>query len=169
MLRNCPRQNTVRSNNQKLPGASTFNIELAPAPHESDIDDSVKVLDSLPVGLINFEIKEQYHLLPMLLYPLTEWHNHYSYWNEPNICPHQSIGDCYAMRADAILTLEQPYAGDEWYNFGFIRPELRFEVHKKPATGKYLIYDRLTKFQIFIKKFCLTNHRFNLARWFARQ
>ena len=57
MSRNCPRWNTVRSNNQKLPGASTFNIELAPAPHESDIDDSVKVLDSLPVGLINLKLK----------------------------------------------------------------------------------------------------------------
>ena len=121
---NCPRQNTIRSNNQKPPGASTSNIELAPAPHESDIDDSVEVLDSLPVGSINFEIKEQYYSLPMLLYPLTEWHNHYPYWNEPNICPHHSIGNCYAMQADAILRLEQPYLGNERYNFSFIRPEL---------------------------------------------
>ena len=83
--------------------------------------------------------------------------------------PCQSIGNCYMMQADAILTLEQPYPGNEWYNFGFIRPELQFEVHKKPAMGKYLIYDKLTKFWIFIKKSCLTNHWFDLAQWFAHQ
>ena len=169
MSHDCPKQNTIRSNNQRPPGAATFNIELEPAPHESDIDDSVKVLHSLPVGLINFKIKEQHNSIPMLLYPLTEWRKQYPYWNKPNICPHQSIGNCYAMQANAILTLEQPYLGDERYNFSFIRPELQFEVHEKPATGKYLIYDRLTKFQIFIKKSCLTSHRFNLAQWFTCQ
>ena len=68
-----------------------------------------------------------------------------------------------------LSTLEQPYPGNEQYNFGFIRPELQFKVHKKPAMGKYLIYDRLTEFQVFIKKSCLTNHRFDLSWWFAHQ
>ena len=104
MSRNCPKWNTIRSNNQRLPGAFTFNIELDPAPHKSDIDDLVKVLDSLPVGSIDFKIKEQHNSIPMLLYPLTEWRKHYPYWNKPNIYPCQSIGDCYVMQADAINT-----------------------------------------------------------------
>ena len=161
---NCPKRNTIRLNSQRPPGAATCNIELAPAALQADINNPVKVLESLPVDSINFEIKEQHNSIPMLLYPLTEWHEHYPCWDKPYIYPHQSIGDCYAMWADAILTLEQPYLGDKHHNFGFIKPELQFEVHEKPTTGKYLIYDRLTKFQNFIKKSCLTNYFLDLAQ-----
>ena len=121
---NCPKRSTVRSNSQRQPGASTFNIELEPVPNQSDVDDLVEVLKSLPVGGIDFEIKEQHVTIPILLYLLAEWCEHYPYWDKPNIFPHQSIGNCYAMQADAVLTLEQSYPGDKHYNFGFIRPEL---------------------------------------------
>ena len=169
MSHNCPKRNTVRSNNQRPPGALNFNIELEPVHNQSDIDDPVKILESLPVGAINFVIQEQHNAVPILLYLLAEWHEHYPYWGEPNIYPCRSIGNCYAMRADAILTLEQPYPGDECYSTDFVRLELQFEVHEKPAAHKYLIYDRLMEFQVFIKKSCLTNHWFNLAHWYARR
>lgn len=167
MLHNCPKRNTVRSNNQRPLGALTFNIELEPVHNQSDRDDPVKILESLPVGAINSTIQEQHNAVPILLYLLAEWCEHYPYWGEPKIYPHQSIGDCYAMWADAILTLEQPYPGDECYSTDFVRLELQFEVHEKPAACKYLIYDRLTEFQVFIKKSCLTNHQFDLAHWYA--
>ena len=97
MLHNCPKRNTVRSNNQRPLGALTFNIELEPVHNQSDRDDPVKILESLPVGAINSTIQEQHNAVPILLYLLAEWCEHYPYWGEPKIYPHQSIGDCYAM------------------------------------------------------------------------
>ena len=119
---NCPKKNIVRSRSQRPPGTAAFNLELEPIIN-SDMDNSVEVLASLPVGAIYFDTQDQNSAAPILPYPLDEWQEHYPYWKESNIYPRQTIGDCYAMQADAILTLEQPYPGDDQYDSSQVRPE----------------------------------------------
>ena len=67
------------------------------------------------------------------------------------------------MQADAILTLEQPYPGNNQYDSSQVRPEWRFSVKRTCVNGDYMIYDSLTKFQISINKSYLSNHQFDLA------
>ena len=45
------------------------------------------------------------------------------------------------MMADAILTTQQPYPGDELFDVENLRPELRFEVTVRPKTKDYSIRD----------------------------
>ena len=66
--------------------------------------------------------------------PDASWWENYPYWSNPNIFPRSQIGDCYAMMANAILTTQQPYPGDELFDVENLRPELRFEVTVRPKT-----------------------------------
>ncbi|KAF8799893.1 hypothetical protein BYT27DRAFT_7119135, partial [Phlegmacium glaucopus] len=112
LSRNCPQRSTVRSNGPKPPGASNFSIEPV-AKHGIDSDEFVDVLDSLPLGSVNFEANfEEYPTLPEID---NEWRANYPEWQQPGIAARRSIGDSYAMVAVTILTLEQPYPGDEFY------------------------------------------------------
>ncbi|KAF8800080.1 hypothetical protein BYT27DRAFT_7118441, partial [Phlegmacium glaucopus] len=106
LARNCPTKTTVKSNGSRPPGASTFNIEPAPLP-ESDWDERVEVLDSLPVGAIFLEEDSS---VPLQTIP--KGRDNYLYWDEPGVAARSMIGDCYAMLAESILTLEQPFPGD---------------------------------------------------------
>ena len=124
----CPTRPTIRSSRSKPLGASTFNIEQAIA--ENDSDEYIEVLDSLPVEaiFINSE-SETSELTDSLIeedeyfWPIAEWREHYPYWNQSEISLRQRIGDCYATVASSILTLEQPYPGDERYESVKLRPE----------------------------------------------
>ena len=52
MSRNCLHRHNVRSDGPKPPGTASYNIELlAPSP---EVDESVEVLDSLPLGSLSF-------------------------------------------------------------------------------------------------------------------
>jgi hypothetical protein len=53
LSRNCPHKSTINSPGSRPPGASSFNIELFASIHESD--ESVEVLDSLPLGAVFLE------------------------------------------------------------------------------------------------------------------
>ena len=52
MSQNCPHKHTVKSDGPKPPGTSSYNIELL-APSQ-EVDESVEVLDSLPLGALFF-------------------------------------------------------------------------------------------------------------------
>jgi len=121
MVRNCPSQSIVKSGSSKPPGTSTFNIKPT-AVVDAESDDHVEVLESLPLGAIFFGDNEQLALV--LPWPIHEWREHYPYWNEPDIFAQRSIGDCYAMMVDSILTLEPLFPRDEQYASADLNPEL---------------------------------------------
>ena len=97
MARNCPQGNKVKSNSGKPPGASNFNMEF---------DEGVEVLDSLPLGMV--ELQESDH-------SENEWRDNYPEWDQLGARARPVVGDCYAMMAEYILTIQQPYPGDEGY------------------------------------------------------
>ena len=74
----------------------------------------------------------------------------YPYWLEPSIPPRAEIGDCFALVADAILTQDQPYPGDETFDSISLRPELRFSMTYNLATRNYRIRDRLVDSQVAV-------------------
>jgi len=121
MVRNCLSRSTVKSGGSKPPGASTFNIETT-AVADDESDDHVEVLESLPLGAVFFGDNKQ--LSSVLPCPIHEWREHYPYWNEPDIFARRSIGDCYTMLVDSILTLEPLFPGDEWYVSAGLNHEL---------------------------------------------
>ena len=114
----------------KPPGVSSFSVEPFTITHEPD--DAVDVLDSLPLGAIFLdemrgatsntsempEVGEQRPPVTKLAWPgpRSVWRDHSPYWQEPGIAARVQIGDCYAMVADAILTRNQPFLGDEYYD-----------------------------------------------------
>ena len=109
MSRNCPDNDTIKSQGRGPPGASSFNVEPMPFT-ESDLDEQPEVLDSLPLGAMFFGDLDR--LTSVLPWPINEWVSHYLYWEEPNILAWERIGDCYAMVIDTILTLTTPFPGD---------------------------------------------------------
>ena len=125
MSRNCPDNASMKSQGQGPPGASTFNVKPISLT-ETDSEEQAEVLESLPLGAICFGDSEK--LTSMQPWPLEDWRDHYPYWNRPNILARESIGDCYSMIIDSILTLNAPFPGDEWYHSFDLRPELRFYV-----------------------------------------
>ena len=81
-----------------------------------------------------------------------DWQVNYPYWSIPDIGARRQLGDCYAMVADAILTTEQPYPGDELFNSENLWPELRFNITLGLTTGEYTIYDRLVEGRTYMAR-----------------
>jgi RNase H-like domain found in reverse transcriptase/Reverse transcriptase (RNA-dependent DNA polymerase)/Integrase zinc binding domain/Retroviral aspartyl protease/Zinc knuckle len=170
--RNCPTKGLVRSSGGKPPGASSFNIE--PVITEDD-SDGVEVLDSLPVGALFFNAGDGFPELVgsandeemWTFHPLSEWREHYPYWGQPDIWARRQIGDCYVMVADSILTLQQPYPGDDRYLPSELRPEMRFDIIE--SGSEYRIFDSLVRKQVRVDSSLLKRPCFNLGRWYAMQ
>ena len=118
--RNCHCKHSVQSGSghSKPPRKSTFNVE----PIQLMDDESDEILDSLPLGSISFEESSQYS--PIECGPVNDWRDRYPYWSEPGIHARSEIRDCFVMVADTILTLQQPYPGDEIYDPDHMCPEL---------------------------------------------
>lgn len=171
--RDCPTKRVVKSSGDKPPGASSFNIE--PTVSEED-SDGVEVLDSLPVGsiLVNCNWDEGIPGLTneesddeegAFFWPLDQWREHYPYWDQPNVEARRMIGDCYAAIADSILTLSQPYPGDEQYPWNGLHPELRFLFRKKGLL--YQIVDNLVDERVEVDADLLKRQHFNISHWYA--
>ena len=71
------------------------------------------------------------------------------------------------MIADSILTLSQPYPGDELYKGKGLRPENRFWLVRR--NSRYVIHDALVDDQVLIDASLLRKHQFNLSRWYAKR
>ena len=162
MSRNFPDKSSVKSHGQGPPGASAFSMEPVP---ETDSEEQVEILDSLPLGALFFGDQEQ--RTSVLPWPIDDWRAHYPYWKEPCIFTWASIGDCYAMMVDFILTVEAPFPGDQLFDASGLRPELRFHVHQKEGTHKYIIEDRLAGDQQVIGLNLLEDKGFDISDWFA--
>ena len=175
--RDCPSKRVVKSSGSKPPGASTFSVE--PVVDESSFEDSVEVLESLPLGAMAFGELEthQYHpsnkwmefTAPVLFGPLDEWRDTYPRWKEPGVWTRRKLGDCYALVADSILTLAIPFPGDNRFVNLDLRPELRFRVFKDFLKPEYMIQDFLVHETITVSEEMLKNPHFNLGRWYARR
>ena len=113
------------------------------------------MLDSLPLGSLSFEGPELTPLstiekwteftAPAVLGPLNEWRENYPRWRDPDVWARGPIGDAYALRADELLTLAQPFPGDEQFNTEDVRPELRFRIVRSVESSEYLIRDYLSR------------------------
>ena len=90
MARNCPQGNKVKSSTGKLPGTSNFNIKF---------DNKVNILESLPLRMIEVEQQNDGK----------NWQADYLDWDQLGAQMQPGIGDCYAMMAEYILTIQQPY------------------------------------------------------------
>jgi hypothetical protein len=179
--RDCPTKWAVKSEGSpKLPpaGPSMFNLE--PTSEEYDSEDYDEVIDYLSLGALSFGQAEA----PLHLYedpewvdqtasgflgPLSEWRENYPRWQDPAVWARRQIGDCYSLVADAILTLAQPFPGDELYDVADTRPELRFRVQKYPSVLEYVLCDLLVGEVTSIPKRLLENPYFDVSRWYAKR
>ena len=78
---------------------------------------------------------------PVIFGPIEEWRDDYPRWQSPRVWARRRIGDCYALVADSVLTLSQPYSGDDQFEEDNLRPGLRFRVIKSPTAPEYIIQD----------------------------
>ena len=144
---NCPDNSSVKSSRQGPPGKSVYSLELVPQMG-TDSEETAEILDSLPLRALCFGDSEE--LTSACPWPLDEWHIHYPYWNEPNILARETIGDCYSMVADTILTQQPPFPGDNLYCVPDLCPELHFHIQRDEETWDYLLCDQWTGGQVVI-------------------
>ena len=166
MSRNCPDKDTVRSQGNGPPGASSFSVEPVPLT-ETDSEDGIEILDSLPLGAMFFGDSGQ--MTSVNPWPIEEWRDHYPHWNEPQAIARQYIGDCYAMVVETILTLEVPFPGDTRYDAPRMRPEFRFHIKRLGYTRDYVLTDRLIGSRTVLARSLLENPEFDVSRWYAEQ
>ena len=140
-----------------------FNLE--PAAIEDGKD--VEVLDSLPLGSIMLEAEDSSS--PVEYPPLADWRDSYPYWCTPGIHARNKLGDCFVMVADAILTQQQPYPGDEVFEANGLRPELRFVVSYCRRDRNYTIRDRLVNARETIDEALFRKAQFDVSRWYAKR
>jgi hypothetical protein len=167
----------MRASGSKPPGTVMFNIE--PAEDEQDSSDLVEVLDGLPLGALAFGDLEPDQFdpsnkwmeltAPVIFGPIAEWRDEYPRWREPGVWARRRIGDCYALVADSILTLSQPYPGDEEFDGENLRPELRFRVRKSDTDPEYIIQDHLAQITVILPESLIRQPSFNIGRWYARK
>ena len=139
---------------------------MEPVP-KTDSEERVEVLDSLLLGAMFFGDPEQGALV--LPWPISDWKDHYPYWREPCVFPRASIGDCYVMVVDSILTTEAPFPGDQLFDAPNLCPELRFHIYRKEGTQNYVVEDRLAGNQQVLSMSLLENEDFNVSGWFSEQ
>ena len=73
------------------------------------------------------------------------------------------------MVADAILTVQQPYPGDERYQYTALRPELRFVVIRKHSNDGYTIQDHLANSRVTVAQSLIEHPQFDLSQWYAKR
>ena len=106
MSRNCPQNNTVKGNgSNKPPGLPSYSMDMTLLEDEPDKND---VLESMPVGVMGIE-----RARTSVSEPDESWHKQYLMWQHDKTQAPDIIGDCYAMTAEYLLTIAQPYPGDE--------------------------------------------------------
>ena len=157
---------TIPSSGQGPPGKSMFNVKLVPLT-ETESEEHAEVLDSLPLGAICFGDSES--LTSTRPWSLDEWRSHYPYWNEENILPREHIGDCYAMVASCILTLEPPFLGDSLYCVPDLHLELWFHIHWDEDMHDFILSNRLTESWLRVTWCLMENPDFDISYWFAEK
>ena len=112
-------------------------------------------------------VKEQ--AIPMSWWLLGEWRSHFPCWKEPYLLPRKSIGDCYAIVIESILTLEAPFPKDKLYESSCLNPEARFHVRMNMNTCDYTINDQLDGSRLSVARILVEKVNFNISHWYAEQ
>ncbi|KAF9001165.1 hypothetical protein BDQ17DRAFT_1244713 [Cyathus striatus] len=167
---NCPLGNTVKSDSNKPPGVSSFNMEIS-----EEVVDETEELESLPFLSIFFNIDIQSGDEPDASIvndgssPVgtsseegeLEWVSY-----NPRRRPHRHIGDCYRMMAEYILQGGQYYPGDEIIMFEQQRE--RFSVTNHSINDSlYQIRDQAADFEVDLPRELLREPFFRLVSWYG--
>lgn len=164
--RNCPKGNSVKGKGSKPPGMTAFKADLV--LHDDASDGSVEVLESLPLGATFYQYSDgvdagNFHGRPTHIRLLPAWMERHS-------LPRNTIGNVYCLQAEHILTVNQPYFGDERYEDRWWTVSSRRRMTISKGTSQfYYIDDELTEFRVKIHKRSLENPDFNLADWYNKK
>ena len=181
--RNCPDASTVKQNGNgsRPPGLSAHSMGMELV--EDDVE-PVENLDEIPLGIMSIVTNpmcschldvdhslvtcQQSEVDPEIDQS-SNWRDHYPYREREGIVARRTIGDCYGIMVDEILTLHQPYPDDAIWSDSKIRPDQRFAIkRRKGDIPGYTIFDRLTKFEVSLPQAYVENDRFDLAHWYAK-
>lgn len=166
MSRNCPLNSTMKGNGSKPPGIPNYSIEMDLLEHLSDLKETI---ESMQVGAITLLSEPEIECLEQPA-PDYDWHENYPWWQWPCRLAREKLGNCLALNAEYMLTIEQPYPGDHLYDDSNCRPDTRFTVQQYHSTNDYLqIYDNLTKLETLIAKSVLSNPKLCLGNWYAKR
>ena len=110
MSRNCPHKNIVKGGgNNKPPGVPSYSMDMTVIVDDTDIGE---VIQTMPVRAISID--------PIVAEAVDEsdedWRKWYSIWKHPQSLAPEQIRNCYEMTAEYLLTIHQPYPGDELRN-----------------------------------------------------
>ena len=166
LSRNCPHRSLVPGNGSgKPPGIPSFSMEMDII---KDDDAGGDVLESMPVGYVAVDPVEV--LVPG---PPVDpgWRRWYPTWQNARALAGEHIGNCYEMTAEYLLDHFQPYPGDDLPSNpgkGCV-PYGRFRIRQLTANReKFRIKDELTGVETIIDKSRLSNPKFNLTHWYAK-
>ena len=163
--RNCPRRNNIPGNgSNKPPGIPSYSMDMTVIEN----DDSNEIINSLSVGFIDVRPEEEWSEVPEPIID-NSWRKGYPTWQDPRASAPCRIGNCYEKTAEYILTIQQPYPGDGYFNhrLNMYSPPNRFRVTQL-RMDVFMIQDRLSEFEICIEKTRLENIKFNLGHWYAK-
>lgn len=142
-----------------------------------DLNEDKDFIESLPVGLVNMgPVDDLNYSTPTSTNAASNaWQKWYPIWQSPGTVARNRIGDCNKMTAEYLLTIMQPYPGDEvsgdevWTVPLPCPPYERFQVEcVHGSTRSFKIMDKWANFEITIPKSDLDNRKFNLGHWYAR-
>jgi reverse transcriptase-like protein/aspartyl protease/zinc knuckle protein len=166
MSKDCPENNSVPGNGtNRPPGIPSYSMQMNLI---EDIDDSEEVLESMPVGMMSIgpDTSSEYYYQAN-----PNWRNYYPFGQSLRALGPPNIGDCYAMTTEYLLTILQPYPGDHFWEEHVwpCSPDTRFRVERRGGYNySFCITDRLAEIDIIITKSQLSNPKFNLGHWYAK-
>ena len=142
---------------------NSYSMEMNLIEETTDHDET---LESMPLGSIYLEFDS---VLEEISH--NNWRKNYPIWQSPRSVVQKQIGDCYEMTTEYLLTILQPYPGDEFYGERqrSCPPDRCFQVRHLRSHNDFKIIDRLTDFEITINKSWLDNLKFNLGHWYAKR
>ena len=152
MSRNCPNKHTIKGNgNNKPPGIPSYSMDMAFIEDIDSDPDQNETLESMPIGLIGFETGTEEPESAAK----DNWRKWYPLWQYPAGSARDQLGNCYEMMAEYILTIQQPYPGDDQAKKkhpSFYPPE-RFEVKQvRGNPSNFRITDSLSGMRTVISK-----------------
>ena len=162
MSQNCPQKNTMRGGTSRPPGVPNYSIQMDLI---EDSGDPSEILESMPVGMINFAELADDEMD-------SKWKTEFLLWRQPQGTACRQIGNSLAIMAEYLLATYQPYPGDDLFHVDESRyhPSVRFSVTElNKSRSEYQIIDRFINFRINVPRSLLTNTKFNLCHWYAKR
>jgi hypothetical protein len=140
--RNCPKKTLVKGSGSKPPGTSTYSMEIMMDLIDDYSGDDEKEINSLSIGCLGYHT-EAFCRVPMAPTQYKSWRRNYPMWQSPRISDRRQIEDCYELATTHVLTILQPYPGDEdrFDDLNILGPDSRFIVTNDIINKNVIIYD----------------------------